>query len=478
MQRLTAFVVPVTGVGAAWPARIPSHWRRQRRLGSHRLALSRRQPSRVVASAQSVPNPASDEGLPKGGKDDAFFNVGDKARPEFMAKRRLVFLLMSASYAMYVGLRATWTIVAPVAAESLGLSLNQVGLVTSAFPVMYGMSRLITGVIADRTSASKALGAGLVSAGISNVAMSMLSAPGALAAMWGLNGLVQGVGAGASARLLTSWFSRSERGFWWAVWSSSANLGGFLAPIVCAALSTSRFGFRAGILVPGLFAIALALTVTPLIQDSPQAAGLTAPWARREEREREAERAKDAAAVDGENREGVLANNGNKPTFREALVAHVLTNRKLWQLAFAYFFVYLIRQGTKSWLNFYLIARGCDAAQAAYRLSGMEVGGIVGTFSAGYLSDYFDGRRIAVTVAYLVGLVAAVTATAVTPPGSSAFADIVAIACIGLFINGPQAVVGLAASEISHPSVVATSSGFVCLLSFGLCCRTPILACH
>lgn len=143
----------------------------------------------------------------------------------FSSSRRLVFIGMSGMYALYVVLRGTFTYIAPVLAKSLSLSISQLGLISSAFPLLYGFSRLLTGVLADRTSPSRALGAGLLAAGVVNIAMSTSSSPALLASLWGLNGLVQGVGAGASAKILTSWHSRTERGKAWSLWSSSANIG-------------------------------------------------------------------------------------------------------------------------------------------------------------------------------------------------------------------------------------------------------------
>lgn len=41
--------------------------------------------------------------------------------------------------------------------------------------------------------------------------------------------------------------------------------------------------------------------------------------------------------------------------------------------------------------------------QAAYRVSGMEIGGLLGTFSSGVFSDKVKGSRIPVMLVYLAG---------------------------------------------------------------------------
>jgi MFS transporter, OPA family, sugar phosphate sensor protein UhpC len=429
---------------------------------------------RLVASASASPSvrPPADSGsvppagAPGSGALDGVATHADLPySPAFVAKRRVVFVGMSAMYAIYVSLRATWTFVSPVAAAELGLSLNQVGFIASAFPLLYGVSRLLTGVLADRTSPSKALGAGLGLAGLFNVGMSFASRPSALAGLWGFNGLVQGVGAGASAKLLTTWHSRKERGFWWAVWSSTANLGGFLAPIVCGYLASTKLGFRAGLLIPGLFALAVALLVTPMLRDSPSDAGLIAPWAREEMREREVAAAR-AAGSDATS--SSVESLSRKLTLRESLVEGVLRNRRIWALAVSYFFVYFLRFGMRSWLHFYLVeARAIDIASAAYRVSGMEVGGVAGTLVAGIASDALDGRRVAVTIAYLVGLAVSLCLTAAIPSGASPVLDIAAFSLLGFCINGPQCLIGLIGAEVSDARVVATATGVLGWISYG-----------
>jgi MFS transporter, OPA family, sugar phosphate sensor protein UhpC len=326
---------------------------------------------------------------------------------------------------------------------------------------MYGFSRLLTGIVADRVSPARALGSGLLLAGLVNCAMGLpLNSPAILATLWGLNGMVQGVGAGASAKLLTSWHSRSERGAAWSLWSSSANVGAFLAPILCGWLATTGFGFRAGIFVPGAIAVTYALLVTPLIRDSPAAAGVRAPWAS------EDEAAAAAAAKAGADAAGQVPTPAL--TFRQALVDGVLKNKRMWALAASYFFVYFTRQGMRSWLHFFLVeARGVDAATAAFRVSGMEVGGIVGTFAAGYLSDAVGGRRVAVTIGFLVGLAASLVAAAMLPATSASLVDIAVFSLIGLFLNGPQCLIGLIGAEVCDIRVVATVSGVLGWVSYG-----------
>ena len=43
--------------------------------------------------------------------------------------------------------------------------------------------------------------------------------------------------------------------------------------------------------------------------------------------------------------------------------------------------------------------------QAAYRVSGMEIGGLLGTLSSGVISDKVKGSRVPVICLYLLGMI-------------------------------------------------------------------------
>lgn len=54
---------------------------------------------------------------------------------------------------------------------------------------------------------------------------------------------VQGLGAPACARIMTTWWSDTERGTVWGVWTASNNVGGFLAPVLVGNVAR-RYGWR------------------------------------------------------------------------------------------------------------------------------------------------------------------------------------------------------------------------------------------
>ncbi|STJ15087.1 major facilitator superfamily protein [Escherichia coli] len=90
-----------------------------------------------------------------------------------------------------------------------------------------------------------------------------------------LNAFFQGWGSPVCARLLTAWYSRTERGGWWALWNTAHNVGGALIPIVMAA-SALHYGWRAGMMIAGCMAIVVGIFLCWRLRDRPQALGLPA----------------------------------------------------------------------------------------------------------------------------------------------------------------------------------------------------------
>lgn len=274
-----------------------------------------------------------------------------------------------------------------------------------------------------------------------------------------MNGFLQGTGGPACARILTSWFASGERGTYWGMWNIAHNLGGFLAPII-AGTAAKTFGWRWGMWVPGLCGLVLGATILLTTKGTPEEAGFPPV------EDVDAAPAKPAGADDGPAK-GAAAERG----LVQMLVEDVLKNPKIWGLAFTYFFIYVVRQGVTSWFVFYLIkAKGlADAAQAAIRVSGLELGGLFGSLLAGRISDAMIknfpnkgavGLRIRVVIGYTVGIAAMLLAFASTP-ASVGWLQWLTVFMIGFFLYGPQMLIGLCGAEIVGAKSVGASEGFL-----------------
>ena len=105
--------------------------------------------------------------------------------------------------------------------------LFQVGTLTSLFPIAYGMSKFVSGVLGARSSPRLMLAGGLMATAAVNIAFGAGTGMAWFCTFWALNGILQGFGGPCCARILTSWFATKERGTYWGMWNIAHNLGGF-----------------------------------------------------------------------------------------------------------------------------------------------------------------------------------------------------------------------------------------------------------
>lgn len=374
---------------------------------------------------------------------------------DFLRRRWLTFIGIVLGYSCFYLTRNSLTYTAPVmvADPLLPIGMTEIGTMTSIFPIAYGFSKFVSGVLGSRTSPTMLLAGGLMATAALNVAFGFSTSLVWFCTWWAMNGMLQGVGAPCCARILTSWFAAKERGTYWGMWNIAHNMGGFLAPIL-AGTAAKMYGWKWGMFAPGLVGTVMGLLILAFVRDSPEAIGLPPVEARKE-----------AAAKAGEPEKP-------KESLVSLLVNDCLKNPFVVGLALTYFFVYVVRQGVTSWFVFYLLqVKGvADAGAASLRVSGLELGGLFGSLLAGKLSDMLInnskgqggnvGKRIQVVIAYTLGIAAMLMAFAAVP-ASMGWLQWASVFMIGFFLYGPQMMIGLCGAELVRPESVGASQGFL-----------------
>ncbi len=369
--------------------------------------------------------------------------------PELVKKsykywRLRIFFGMYVGYAFYYFTRKSFTFAMPAMQAELGLSKLELGVLASILSLSYGASKFVSGMLGDRSNPRYFMSIGLILTGVFNLLFGSSSVLWAFAIFWGLNGWFQGWGWPGCAKLLMHWYSQSERGRWWSVWNTSHNLGGALIPLIapfCALL----FGWRYALFLPGTICIFVGFYLMYCLRDTPQSMGLPPIEKFRNDHSDSRGKGGDKSAL----------------TTREILFEYILRNKFIWVLAFASFFIYVIRSAINDWSMLYLIeVKGYDNITAGLFLFWFEIGGFLGSLAAGWGSDLlFQGRRnpvnVLFTVAILVLILGFRTYTAAIPVLDAAF-----LFLFGFFIFGPQMLLGMAAAELSHKKAAATATGF------------------
>lgn len=361
---------------------------------------------------------------------------------------------MFIGYALYYFTRKSFTFAMPGIVAELGYSKAELGMLASIIAISYGLSKFFSGVMTDRGSPRYIMAFGLIITGMINIFFGMSSSLVVFAVLWGLNGWFQGFGWPPCSKFLTQWYSQSERGSWWSSWNVSHNVGAFSIALL-AGYCVQHFGWRYGMYVPGVICIFGGFFLINRLRDNPQSVGLPPIEVYRNDMP--------ASSVKADDR---------KLSTWEILVDNVFTNKFLWLLGAAYFFVYFARTAMNDWTPMYLIETKGYSIMGANSMSTMiEVGGFFGNLTAGWASDrLFGARRGPVNVLFTLGLVFAILLFSIVPAGVG-WMDSFSLALIGFMVFGPQMLIGVAAAELAHKNAVATASGFVgCLSYLGAAC--------
>ncbi len=365
-------------------------------------------------------------------------------KKEYRYWRIRIFYAMFIGYVFYYFTRKSFTFAMPALMHDLGFDKAQLGFLGSILYITYGISKFASGVMSDQSNPRFFMAIGLIITGLTNIFFGLSSSLLFFAVFWGLNGWFQGWGWPPCARLLTHWYSQSERGAWWSVWSTSHNVGGFLIPIV-AGVCAQYLGWRWAMFIPGICCIVVGLLLMNRLRDTPQSLGLPTIEEYRSDYP-------DPESAKQEEKE---------LSTREILFGYVLTNKWIWMLATASFFVYVVRMAMNDWSALYLIeTREYSMIKANSCVALFDIGGLFGMLTAGWLSDrVHGGRRGPINVLFSAGMFSMVMIFWMYPELSGLWTSIV-LFMVGFFLFGPQMLIGLAAAELSHKKAAGTASGF------------------
>ncbi|NXG96425.1 G6PT1 protein, partial [Loxia leucoptera] len=276
--------------------------------------------------------------------------------------RAAIFAAMFVGYTLYYFNRKTFSFVMPAVMAEVPLGKDDLGLITSSQSAAYAISKFISGVLSDQMSARWLFSSGLLMVGLVNVVFSWSSTVMAFAGLWFLNGLAQGLGWPPCGKILRKWFEPSQFGTWWAILSTSMNLAGGLGPIV-AALVSMNYDWRKTLSFSGFTCMVVSFVCLVLIKNEPADVGLP--------------------NIEQGAKKGKKGTSSDNSTLTELLLSPYL-----WVLSTGYLVVFGVKTCCTDWGQLFLIQeRGQSMLVGSSYMSALEIGGLVGSIAAGYLSD-------------------------------------------------------------------------------------------
>lgn len=399
-------------------------------------------------------------------------NPEQKQRFKYWQTRTIIATMVG--YALFYFVRKNFSLAMPGLEADLGISKTSLGIFLTLNGVVYGISRFVNGVLADRMNARWYMSIGLALCALSNFAFgfgedvsywltgehdgtqftnTMILFMGI---MWVVNGMLQGTGFPPCARLLTHWIPPTELATKMSWWNTSHSIGAGLVVILCGYIMGNMgvgaahtgawrwcFWIPAGISFVG--AIALAL----LLRDTPTSVGLP-----------------ELEGTESGGKRGAEVTKG--PEYRAFLRKHVFGNPLIWILGFANFFVYVVRFSVLDWGPSLLSqSKGVSMEHAGWLVAMFEIAGIVGMVFAGWATDrWLKGRAHRTCVFCMAGAALFVFLFWRLPSDAPVWLLFATLCAAGFCIYGPQALIGIAAANQATKHAAATANGLTGLFGY------------
>lgn len=343
-------------------------------------------------------------------------------------------------YALFYFVRTNLSFAMPGIEHDLGISKASLGLFLTLHGVLYGVSKFVNGLLGDRANVRYFMAVGLLLSAMMNICFGVSSVAIAFGLFWLANGWFQGMGFPPCARALTHWFSPRERGVKFSIWNTSHSIGAMLVALLCGWLAF--YNWRLVLLVPAGIAMAGVVFLVLRLRDTPASLGLPPV---------------EVYAGGGEEPE---ESSENEPGFRQFVRKNVFGNPMIWVVSIANFFLYTVRYSMLNWLPTFLKeTRGVAVEHSGFFVFGVELAGVSGMLLSGWVTDRIFRGRGGRACFISMCCCAACLLFFWKLHSSSLVVNAVLLCGVGLFLYGPQCLVGVIAANLATRRAAATAIG-------------------
>ena len=373
----------------------------------------------------------------------------EQIQREYAYYRPRILVWTTIGYAAFYFVRKNLSIAMPVMEKQLGISKSQLGLFLTLHGVLYGISKFGNGVVGDRADGRKFMAVGLAASAVLNVCFGFSTGIVAFGIIWMINGYFQGMGYPPCARLLAHWFSPKELATKMAYWNASHSLGGAGILILCGYLVSYNPGnWQICFFVPAGIALAIAAALLLWLRDTPESIGLP-----------EIAGTHVAAPVPEAQQ--------TAKEFRAFLWERVFSDKYIWIVSMANFFVYVLRYAIFDWGPTMLKeVKGIELKDAAWMVAGFEFAGLVGIVSSGWMTDrLFRGRGAPLCIFYMLAAGTTIFLFWMAPP-KVMWLNTALLAAAGFFIYGPQALAAVIVVKLATKRAAATAVGLTSIFGY------------
>lgn len=299
--------------------------------------------------------------------------------------RRSTFLGVTVGYSLYYVCRMCFSVVKQPLIDGGVLTEGELGLIGSALLLIYAFGKFINGFIADYCNIRRFMGIGLLLSSVVNLVIALLGVGVTKSGVshatlfcssvifWGANGWFQSMGPAPGVISLSRWFPQSRRGTFYSIFCTSPYIGEFISFVLIAAVVAS-FGWEWGFLLAAIIGFAGSLLIFLTVKDTPESCGLPS-----------------VQKLSGEE----MKPEDSMRTI--SLQKRVLRHPGIWIIAASSAFIYITKYAITGWGVLFLQKAKLFSLEEASGIIAVAalVGGLLGTVSAGWISDrLFNGDRM------------------------------------------------------------------------------------
>ncbi len=376
-------------------------------------------------------------------------------------------------YTLFYFLRKNFSFAMPGLEQDLGVSKSMLGNCLFAGGIVYGISKFLNGFIGDRVNARKMLCFGLAVCVCVNIAFGFAAeiaglflGEGADAAsrvatlavviggLYVLSQFFQGTGFPPCAKLLAFWIPPNELATKMNLWNTSHSIGGGIVAKICGVImglgvigSANQgigmwkwcFWSMAALGFAGLVLLWFGLPGTPEEEGLPPVPG--------------------TETLKTESQTTMIK--GDRPSVWKGVFSHPA----IWVLGCCNFTINAVRALVADWGPTMLQeAKHLTSSEAGTVIMAFEFAGIAGMLLSGWVTDRFAGGRSPRVCVFLMALTALFLWLFLKLPTGAASGA--ALCAVGFCLYGPQALTGVAATNLCGKQFAGTSIGFISLFSY------------
>ncbi len=370
-----------------------------------------------------------------------------------------VIICSMLGYAVFYFVRKNFSFAMPLLKEEYGISNTSFGIILSLVGIIYGISKFINGIIADRTNARWHLVLGLSICALVNYIFGFSDVLSAkitgqtggpdfinimvvvMAVLLIINNIFQGCGFAPCNHLMVNWVPPTELATKMSIWNTSHSIGAFGASIICGYLTDWKLCFW----VPATIAVVGVFFIIATLRDTPKSVGLP----------------------ELPNTKTELDEQEDPKAFRAFIRKKVFMNPVIWILALTDLFVYIVRFAVLDWGPTFLQEGGLSQELSGWTVGIFEVAGCLGMLFAGWISDHVFHSKSQRVCAIEMALVAVclIILYLIRNCGNPVLI-LIFLAIAGFLLYGPQALLGVVASNQATKKAASSAVGLIGLMSY------------